>query len=254
MEVLGEDSGSGGGPDLTSYVKQARRGFRSDVVQLLSALEQADLLIPLRESLPGATDGERTKIDGELRVIPHFLPAPEGAELCALFTRAELLDAIATELGWQTAGGELQFCSVPGGVALEMANSSIDGEQVRGLVIDAASESELMLTPAEVRSLVRGQAIPLVGYVQAIPDDDQRTLVAESGEPLPPALLAELVNAERDLEPHLTLKLTPRSAKIEHQAVANRVFEAIGPHLPPPGYVDIVFAEPASKAGRKRSP
>src|SRR5258706_5262622 len=172
MEVLGEDSGSGGGPDLTSYVKQARRGFRSDVVQLLSALEQADLLIPLRESLPGATDGERTKIDGELRVIPHFLPAPEGAELCALFTRAELLDAIATELGWQTAGGELQFCSVPGGVALEMANSSIDGEQVRGLVIDAASESELMLTPAEVRSLVRGQAIPLVGYVQAIPDDD----------------------------------------------------------------------------------
>ncbi len=260
MQVLGQDSGSGGGPDLTHIVKQARRGFRSDVAALLDALEQGDLLIPLAESVAGATTGERTKIDGELRLLPHFLPTPEGAQFAALFTRADLLDVVSAQLGWKTAGGELEFCSVPGGVALEMASGTLD-EQVQGVVIDAGSDSELVLSAAEVVRLVAGQAIPLVGYVAAIPDDHERTLVAEEGTPPSPAFRAalqgclgamdelesyELVrtyNPERDLEPHPTLKLCTSPGVIDRQALAKRVFDAIRPHLPAPGYIDIVFAE-----------
>jgi len=260
MQVIGQDSGSGGGPDLARAIRQARRGFRRDVAALLEALEQADLLIPLAQSVAGATTGERTKIEGELRLQPHFLPAPEGAQFAALFTSAELLDAMATTLGWQTDGGELEFCSVPGGVALEMASGTLD-EQVQGVVIDAGAESELVLSASEVRQLVTGQAIPLVGYVAAIPDDHERTVVAEPGTPPPAALtaalehcvreLAELsgyellrtFNPERDLEPHPTLKLKTRSSDVDHQHLAKHVFNAIGPHLPPPGYIDIVFED-----------
>jgi SseB protein N-terminal domain len=258
MQVIGQDSGSGGGPDLVTAVTQARRGFRKDVAALLDALEQADLLIPLAEPVAGATTGERTKIEGELRLLPHFLPTPEGPQFAALFTSAPLLDAVAAQLGWQTGGAELEFCSVPGGVALQMASGTLD-ESVQGVVIDAGAESELVLTAAEVRQLVAGQAIPLVGYVAAIPDDHDRTLIAEPGAPPPAELTAALercvselpelagyellrtFNPERDLEPHPTIKLRTNAGPVDHQHLAKHVFNAVGPHLPPPGYVDIVF-------------
>lgn len=258
MQVIGQDSGSGGGPDLAEKLKLARRGFRRDVAALLEALEQADLLIPLAEPLAGATTGERTQIRGELRLQPHFLPTPEGPHFAALFTSAPLLDAIAAQLRWRTGDGELEFCSVPGGVALEMAAGTLD-ENVQGLVIDAGADSELVLTAAEVRRLATGQAIPLVGYVAAIPDDHERTLIAEAGEPPPAELTAAIdrcltelpelsgyellrtFNPERDLEPHPTIKLKTRPGQLDHQHVAKHVFNAVSPHLPPPGYVDIVF-------------
>ncbi len=260
MQIIGQDSGSGGGPDLANAVKQARRGFRRDVAALLEALEQADLLIPLAEPLAGATTGERTKIQGELRLEPHFLPTPEGPMFAALFTSAPLLDAIGGQLRWQTGGQELEFCSIPGGVALEMAAGTLD-ENVHGVVIDAGADSELVLTAAEVRQLVTGQAIPLVGYVAAIPDDHDKTLIAEPGAPPPAELLAALdrcvtelpeltsyalsrtFNPERDLEPHPTIKLKTIAGQVDHQHLAKHVFNAVGPHLPPPGYVDIVFEE-----------
>lgn len=260
MQIIGQDSGSGGGPDLANAVKQARRGFRRDVAALLEALEQADLLIPLAEPVSGATTGERTKIQGELRLQPHFLPTPEGPLFAALFTSPALLDAIGEQLRWHTGGGDLEFCSVPGGVALEMAAGTLD-ENVRGVVIDAGAESELVLTAAEVQKLATGQAIPLVGYVAAIPDDHDKTLVAEPGTAPAPELVAALeqcvaelgelrgyellrtFNPERDLEPHPTIKLLTVSGKVDHSHLAKHVFNAVGPHLPPPGYVDIVFEE-----------
>ena len=258
MQVIGQDSGSGGGPDLVEKVKLARRGFRRDVAALLEALEQADLLIPLAEPLAGATTGQRTKIEGELRLLPHFLPTPEGPQFAALFTSAPLLHAVAAQLGWRTGEAELEFCSVPGGVALEMAAGTLD-EQVHGVVIDAGADSELVLTAAELRVLATGQAIPLVGYVAAIPDDHERTLIAEPGAPPPAELTAALerclselpelsgyellrtFNPERDLEPHPTIKLKTKPGQVDHQHLAKHVFDAVGPHLPPPGYVDIVF-------------
>jgi hypothetical protein len=258
MHVIGQDSGSGGGPDLASALKQAQRGFRRDVAALLEALEQQDLLIPLSEPLAGASTGERTKIQGELRLQPHFLPTPEGPHFAALFTSAGLLSAIGERLGWRTGTGELEFCSIPGGVALEMAAGTLD-DNVQGVVIDAGADSELVLTASETRLLVSGQAIPLVGYVGAIPDDHERTVVAEGASSPTPELAAALercltelpdleryellrtYNPERDLEPHPTLKLFTRSAAVDHQHLAKHVFAAVSPHLPPPGYVDIVF-------------
>jgi hypothetical protein len=258
MQVIGQDSGSGGGPDLASALKQAKRGFRRDVAALLEALEQQDLLIPLAEPVAGATTGERTKIEGELRLEPHFLPTPEGPLFAALFTSAELLTAVGQQLGWRTGDGELEFCSIPGGVALEMASGTFD-ENVRGVVLDAGADSELVLTAEEAQRLVSGQAIPLVGYVAAIPDDHAQTVIAESGEPPSPELSAALerclkelpelaryellrtYNPERDLEPHPTLKLFTVREDVDHQHLAKHVFAAVSPHLPPPGYVDIVF-------------
>ena len=260
MQILGQDSGSGGGPDLVSALKQARRGFERAVAALLEALESSDLLIPLAEPVSGATTGQRTKIEGELRLTPHFLPTPEGPLFAALFTSAPLLDAVAAQLRWGTAGGELEFCAIPGGVALEMACGTLD-ENVQGVVIDAGAESELVLTAAEMKRLVTGQAIPLVGYVAAIPDDHEHTLIAEAGAPPPAELLAALerclaelpelegyellrtFNPERDLEPHPTLRLRTRAREVDHQHLAKHVFNAVGPHLPPPGYVDIVFQD-----------
>lgn len=259
MQIIGQDSGSGGGPDLVTALKHARRGFRRDVAALLEALEQADVLIPLAEPVAGATTGERTKIEGELRLQPHFLPTPEGPRFAALFTSPALLDAIGEKLGWQTGEGGLEFCSVPGGVALEMASGTLD-EHVQGVVFDAGADSELVLTAAEVKQLVTGNAIPLVGYVAAIPDDHEKTLTAEPGTPpstelieslercvteLSPELvgyqLLRTFNPERDIEPHPTIKLKTNSDQVDHQHLAKHVFQAVSPHLPPPGYVDIVF-------------
>jgi hypothetical protein len=97
--------------------------------------------------------------------------------------------------------------------------------------------------------------------VAAIPDDHDRTLIAEPGAPPPAELTAALerclselpelagyellrtFNPERDLEPHPTLKLRTKPGAVDHQHLAKHVFNAVGPHLPPPGYVDIVFED-----------
>jgi len=48
-------------------------------------------------------------------------------------------------------------------------------------------------------------------------------------------------NAERDLEPHPTLKLTTSAEDSELSGIARQMIDAIGQHLPAPGYIDIVF-------------
>ena len=53
--------------------------------------------------------------------------------------------------------------------------------------------------------------------------------------------LLRTFNAERDLEPHPTLKLATKATEGELSGIANQMIEAIGKHLPPPGYIDIVF-------------
>jgi hypothetical protein len=108
---------------------------------------------------------------------------------------------------------------------------------------------------------VAGQPLPLVGYVRELPPlDVEKVLVAEERASVPEAFrdalercLASLssvrahtvsrtMNPERDLEPHLTLSLhaEPDADKGD---ITRAVIEAIGELVPPPGYIDIVFAE-----------
>jgi SseB protein N-terminal domain len=248
-------------PDLTALVKAAQRGLRRDVQALLDQLPQGELFIPLARNIAGATDGQRLDIDdGEVKLVPHMLLDEDGNHYAALFTHPELMAPMERQLGWKTDDGELKFCTVPALFALDMALEVVDDEHVMGLVLNAGSEYELSLRREELASLTNGKAIPLVGYVQAVPpDENEKTLVAEGGEPASAALtaaiercLAELpsvegyallrtFNAERDLEPHPTLKLATLADESELSGIAHKMIEAIGKHLPPPGYIDIVF-------------
>jgi hypothetical protein len=247
--------------DLTALVKAAQRGLRRDVQALLDRLPEGELFIPLARNIAGATDGQRLDIDdGEVKLVPHMLLDEDGHHYAALFSHPELMATMERQLGWKTDDGQLKFCTVPALFALDMALEVVDDEHVLGLVLNAGSEYELALRREELASLTNGKAIPLVGYVAALaPDESEQTLIAEGGEPPSPALteaiercLAELpvvdgyvllrtFNAERDLEPHPTLKLETRADESELQAIADKMSEAIVKHLPPPGYIDIVF-------------
>jgi hypothetical protein len=164
------------------------------------------------------------------------------------------------QLGWKTDDQDLKFCTVPALFALDMALEVVDDEHVLGLVLNAGTEYELALRRPELASLTHGKAIPLVGYVANLePDEAETTLIAEGGERPSPALTAAIeaclsempmvvgyellrtFNAERDLEPHPTLKLKTRVDESELSKIAGKMIEAIGQHLPPPGYIDIVF-------------
>jgi hypothetical protein len=242
-------------------VKAAQRGLRRDVQALLDRLPEGELFIPLARNIAGATDGQRLDIDdGEVKLVPHMLLDEEGNHYAVLFSHPELMATMERQLGWKTDDGELKFCTVPALFALDMALEVVDDEHVLGLVLNAGSEYELALRREELASLTNGKAIPLVGYVASLaPDESEQTLIAEGGEPPSPALteaiercLAELpvvdgyvllrtFNAERDLEPHPTLKLVTNADESELQAIADKMSEAIVKHLPPPGYIDIVF-------------
>jgi hypothetical protein len=247
------------GPGLTALCLGATRGFRRDVAALEAALDEADLWIPLARRIPGVPEGEPVALDRELEIIPHFLTDAEGGHHVALFTTSELISDSAERLGWTTEGEELGVCALPARIALQLALDLVDDETIVGLVIDAGHPSELVLRRSELASIVRGQPLPLVGYVADIPPEDgERTLVAEPSDPPPPELtellercLADLpavtrhrllrtFNPERDLEPHLTLELTVTEGT-DRRALAERVIGAVGDRLPPPGYLDVVF-------------
>jgi len=245
--------------ELTELVKQARRGLRRDVRSLEAGLDGGELFVALRQHVEGAPEGEAMALDRELEIVPHLLADEEGHGYAALFTSPELAEPIAEALGWTTDGRELSVCSLPARVALELALGVIDDKSVLGLVIDAGQESELMLRRTELASIVAGQALPLVGYLTDLPPlEDEQVLLAEPSDPPPPALVSALerflaehpevtshrlertFNPERDLEPHLTLRLTaPESA--DPRALAQQAIEAVGELVPPPGYLDILF-------------
>jgi hypothetical protein len=246
-------------PKLTALVEGARRGFRRDVAALEAALDDEDLFIPLAKKIANVPEGEDVPLDREMEIVPHYLADAEGGRHVALFTSHELVAGAAARLGWTTDGEELAFCALPGRIACQLALDLLDEETVLGLVIDAGHPSELVLRRAELASIVSGQPIPLVGYVADIPpQDDEQTLLAEPSDPPPPELteacartigtlddvtshrLVRTFNVERDLEPHLTLRLAVRPGT-DRRAVAERVIAAIGEHLPPPGYIDVVF-------------
>lgn len=257
--VTAEDSESTSLPDLTALVLGARRGLRRDVAALEAALDDTSLLIPLAKSVEGVAEGEATALERGFEIFPHFLADPEGGRYATLFTQPELVEPAARALQWTTDGGELSVCSLPARIACELALGTIDETDVRGLVIDPGQESELMLRRSELASIVAGHPLPLVGYLHDLPPlEDEKVLVADASEPPPPAFLAALdaclaelpdvtarrvertFNPERDLEPHLTLRLTA-AGDADRRAIAERVIAAVGELVPPPGYIDVLF-------------
>jgi hypothetical protein len=246
-------------PDLTALVLGARRGLRRDVAALEAALDEANLLIPLAKRIADVPEGEAIRLEPGLEILPHFIVDPEGLRYAALFTQPDLVEPVARALAWSTDGDELGVCSLPARVACELALGTIDETAVHGLVIDPGQESELLLRRSELASIVAGRPLPLVGYLRDLPPlDDEKVLVAEPNEPPPAAFVQALeaclaslgevggyelertFNPERDLEPHLTLRLKA-SDESDRRALAERVIQAVGELVPPPGYIDILF-------------
>jgi hypothetical protein len=246
-------------PDLTALVLGARRGLRRDVARLEAALDETQLLIPLAKRIADVPEGEDVALESGLEILPHFIVDPEGLRYAALFTQPALVEPVAQALKWTTDGDELGVCSLPARIACELALGTIDETAVHGLVIDPGQESELMLRRSELASIVAGHPVPLVGYLHDLPPlEDEKVLVADAGDPPPPAFVAALTaclsglpavkahrlertfNPERDLEPHLTLCLTADAAA-DRRALAETVIGAVGELVPPPGYIDVLF-------------
>jgi hypothetical protein len=246
---------------LTERVSQARSGLRRHVEALVSALATSELLVPLARDVPDAPEGQRVQFDGSLTLVPHLLTDADGQHFAALFTTPEPLEPIVTALAWKTDDGELKVCSLPAKLALEMALTVIDRNNVVGLVIDAGAPSELCLNRGELASILVGRAVPLLAYVGDIPEDEpHKTLITEDGEPPAPELVAALLsfcestpgvigyrlrrtfNPDRDLEPHLTLTLAVTS-KVNRRYLFDCVTQAVDGSVPPPGYLDVLFEE-----------
>lgn len=256
----GGGNGHGDPSDLTVAVQTAKRGFRRDVEVFMRMLDAATIFIPLAQPVPGAAHGEQLEVGEGFKLSPHMLVDDDEKLYCALFTRAEMLEVAVEELGWTTNGEPLEFATVPARVGLEMALAVIDEATVLGLVLNPLDPSELMLHRTELASILAGKAVPLVGYVNDLPEQEfEETLIAEPGDPPPPALSAaienclkgldgvtgyELVrtfNAERDLEPHPTLRVRTTRPDDDFPEMAKALIEAVKDLLPPPGYIDVVF-------------
>lgn len=248
---------------LSAALHAAQSGLKSDVQVLVSALEDAYVYIPLAEDLPDTPEGQQIDFDGDLTFRPHMILGEEEAIFAVAYSKPDLVDSMQKSLGWFTSGGELKFICVPAAVALDLAQVTIDGEQVTGLVFNPGTESELVLRRDEVASLAQGTALPLVGYVSEIQQDEGGGAeVVEGAQPPPEALLEALGRAqknqadlvgfsvattfdpERDREPHLTITLTVIGRHdLNRGALAEAVMDEAAPHLPAPGYADIVFRD-----------
>jgi hypothetical protein len=185
-----------------------------------------------------------------------------------VFTRAELVEAAASHVDLRTEGGELEYCTLPAPVVLEVALEVVDGARIVGLLVNPFHDSELVLRRHELASIAQGKAVPLVGYVSEIPfsPDEQRLIGQLDGPPpqsivdaidevlarhtSPPSYcLHRTFNPERDLEPHFTLNLTTDDAQPDPE-LANELGAALDGKLPPPGYIDIVWNDPELSRGR----
>lgn len=244
---------------LTQAVSVAQSGLKRDVQALLDALSTGVLLVPLAEHIPGATPGEEVEIEEELSFSPHMLVGEDGHVFAAAFTEPAFAQEVAEALGWKTGEDDLEFVFLPALVAIDLSQADLSDERLRGVAINPGTEVELVLSRDEAASLVQGTALPLVGYVDRLPEGaEAATQVVSGAEPPPEELLAVLeraravepailaldvkttFNPERDREPHLTLFLTIAEGG-ERESIAQNLAELASPHLPPPGYLDVVF-------------
>lgn len=254
--------------DLTELIKRAKRGLRRDVQPLVDVLDEGGLLVPLAKSVAGVPVGEVVEADQheELTLAPHLLAAGDGATFVPLFTDSDILRSMGQYLAWTTEGGELEFCTLPARVALDLALQLVDGESVMGALINPSDESELFLQRHELGALVQGRAVPLVGYVEALPElPDEEVLIAELDQPPSPELvraiegclegmegvtgyrIEQTFNRERDLEPHPTLTIeVSAEVELERDALSRSLFAELEGKLPEPGYIDVIFEQRAS--------
>lgn len=254
MRVEGEGLG-----DLTAAITAARRGLRRDVQRLVTELPKGSFFLPLARSM-GVPLDRHAVAKQELPVAMHLLHDPQGRKAFALFTRPEFLSKAGEVFGWKTDGKPLQYCQLAGKDSIQLALQSIDGKDIPTLVFNAFQPTCLELSLAEVQALERGEAIPLVGYVQQTPVQAGETfMTGQPAMPPPPELvrsikafvvshpavagydLIQVFNPERDLEPHLMLNIRTKGRGADHESLVRDAREAVRDKVPPPGYLDIVF-------------
>ncbi len=254
---------------LNAAIRAAQRGFRSDVKRLVDALDDAALLVPLARTIDDVEVGKPMTPPEEVRLVPHLLPDEDGAAFVALFTEADILRTVGQYFGWSTEGDDtLQYCTLPAKTGLDLALQLVDGERVQGAVLNPSDDYELLLSRSELGALTQGRAIPLVGYVKDIPlGADDNPLISELDAPLPPELLAALercldglpgvsghrvqqtFNAERDVEPHLTLVLQVEDEEqLDVEQLNARLAQHLEGKLPEPGYIDVLFDSKANRS------
>jgi hypothetical protein len=249
--------------DATGAVRAARRGFRRDVAALIKAFQAAHLIVPLARRIDDVPIGVEQMVGEELSLSPHLLFDDDRLAFLPVFTRPNLLERATDRIGWETGDGPLEYCALQGPAVLELALALVDDERVGGVLLNPFDETELLLRRHELASIAQGRPVPLVGYVGDIPlGEDEQRLVAEMDGPPPLEILQAIeqvlgategaptyalrrtFNAERDLEPHLTLNVLSGSAEPDRAAVADRLASVLDGLLPPPGYIDILFDDP----------
>ena len=252
---------TGGDVDATDAVAAARRGFKRDVAALVTALRNARLFVPLAKRVANVRLGAEQEVGEELSLSPHLLFDETRAGYVAVFTRPELVGRATEEVRWTTEDGPLEYCALPGPVVLDLAAALVDDERVHGLLLNPFHDTELLLRRHEVASIAQGRALPLVGYVAEIPlDPNESPLIAEmeggppeevvraidgvlASAPGSTFTLQRTFNAERDLEPHLTLTVSGEAAALNRAALGEKLAAALEGKLPPPGYIDILFED-----------
>lgn len=246
--------------ELSALLVAAQSGRRSDVQDLVDAAEELTVFLPLSEAIQGAEEGVDFEVHDDLALRPHMLLDTDEQPYAVAYSDPALAADLVEELEWKTGGDDLQFVRVPLQVAFEISQEQVEGKAIRGLVFNPSTPAELVLSRDEASHLLQGKAIPLVGYVAELEEDDEGTLVLEDADPPPPALLAALAaeveaiaelsgftvkttfNPERDREPHLTITLEVPPGDVDRGAVAERVMAEATRHLPAPGYADVVFS------------
>ncbi len=247
---------------LTEAILVAQSGLRSDVQALVDVIDEVHVYIPLAEDMPGVVDGEDVQFGEELTFRPHMLLDSDHRAYAVAYTDPELVEPLVDALGWETSGGPLKFIHLPLRIAFELSQEHVDGRDVEGLAFNPSTDFELVLRRDEAAAIAGGQALPLVGYVEDLPEGaDEETQLVEGAEPPPAELLAALeqarvrirdlvsfgvattFNPERDREPHLTITLYTAKPDIDRAALAEEVMEKASPFLPAPGYADIVFRD-----------
>jgi hypothetical protein len=128
------------------------------------------------------------------------------------------------------------------------------------MVFNPYDDSILELEPQEVRSLIDGKPLPLIGYLAgAQPTRRNENIIAGLPTTKPPQALVEAIrgfvkgnpellgydlfqmyNEERDIKPHLALNLLAKKGAPEVQ-LAQDMHRAMLDHIPKGEYVDIMF-------------
>lgn len=254
---------------LQSLLNQAQSGDKEDLIPLLNQLSSTSFAVPVLREDDESNDPACSKMPDSMQEMlgdeetpssefrPLLLENEQGNPFLIVLSDQSILPNIQD---LSVVPSDLQAVELNAEDVYELARDLFEREDVTGVIFDLFQETELRMRSDEFLSMAEGQPVHLKYHLRGknIGEEQIERVDAQGKEDIPDSFLEILssyiqsdsaiegfeciwgINPEVDDRAHLMLNVHTVK-EIDKQERVKEINNAVMNHIPPPGFLEIMF-------------